>query len=172
MKTRLKLAALAALTAATLALPAAAQDTPASTRCGPSTTALRSRSERAFADLCGHRSGSPTTRHLLAIGFDAKGLPISLFTVNSWVTGDLMLGADLTLELLASLTLDTGHPEVDAVIVSVAQLCAPELRELMWRRDEALRSHLAAGKLQDEALELLSFTPIDLDATLSGLLAA
>lgn len=130
-----------------------------------------SRPERAFAELCGHPSANPTTRHLLTIGFDAKGLPISLFTVNSWVTGDLMLGADLTLKRLASMTLDTGHPEVDAVIESVTRLCAPELRELMQRRDEALRSHPAADKLQDEALELLSQVRIDLDIKLSALSA-
>ncbi len=130
---------------------------------------LRSRSERAFAELCGNPRASSATRHLLTIGFDAKGLPISLFTVNSWVTGDLMLGADLSLELLSSMKLDTGHPEVDAVIDSVARLCAPQLQELMRRRDEALRSHPAPGKLQDEALELLSEVPIDWDATLSAL---
>lgn len=132
---------------------------------------LYSRSERAFAELCGNPSANPATRHLLTIGFDAKGLPISLFTVNSWVTGDLMLGADLTLELLSSFTLGTGHPEVDAVIESVARLCEPELREVMRLRDDALRSHQAAGKLQDEALELLSEVRIDLDAKLSALSA-
>jgi len=38
----------------------------------------------------------------------------------------------------------------------------------MWRRDDALRSHPAADKLQDEALELLSEVRIDLDAKLSA----
>lgn len=131
---------------------------------------LRSRSERAFADLCGNPLARPATRHLLTIGFDAKGLPISLFTVNSWVTGDLMLGADLTLALLSSITLNTGHPEVDAVIESVARLCEPELRDAMLQRDDALRSHQATDKLQDEALELLSEVRIDLDAKLSALM--
>ncbi|QCX48255.1 hypothetical protein E7Z57_03565 [Ralstonia pseudosolanacearum] len=130
---------------------------------------LCSGSERAFAALSGNPSTTPTTRHLLTIGLDAKGLPISLFTVNSWVTGDLMLGADLTLELLASMTLDTGHPEVDAVIASVARLCAAELQVLMQRRDDALRSHSGPDKLQDEALELLSELRINLDAKLSAL---
>lgn len=127
---------------------------------------LYSKSERAFAELCGNPSDDPTTRHLLAIGFDAKGLPISLFTVNSWVTGDLMLGGALTLELLSSMKLDTGHPEVDAVIESVTRLCEPELGMLMQQRDGALRSHTAANKLQDQTLELLSQVSIDLDAKL------
>ena len=131
---------------------------------------LGSRSERAFAALCGHPSATPTTRHLLTMGFDKKGLPISLFTVNSWVTGDLMLGSDLTLELLSSLKLDTGHPEIDTVIQSVVQLCKPELQDVMRRRDAALRAHQAAEMLQDEALELLSEAYIDLDTKLSILM--
>lgn len=129
---------------------------------------LYSRSERAFAALCGQPSVHPQTRHLLTIGFDAKGLPISLFTVNSWVTGDLMLGTDLTLALLASMKLDTGYPEVDAVIEAVTRLFEPELRELMQRRDDALRSRPDLGKLGDRSLELLSEIPLDLDARLSA----
>ena len=74
----------------------------------------------------------------------------------------------MSLELLSTMKLDTGHPDIDAVIESVAQLCGPELRELMCRRDDALRTHPAADKLQDEALELLSEVRIDLDAKLSA----
>lgn len=130
---------------------------------------LYSRSERAFAERCGNPLANPPTRHLLTIGFDAKGLPISLFAVNSWVTGDLMLGAELTLELLSSMKLDTGHSGIDAVIESVTRLCGPELRELMQWRDDALQFHPTPDKLQDKALELLSEVRIDLDARLSAL---
>jgi hypothetical protein len=70
------------------------------------------------------------------------------------------------------MTLDTGHPEVDAVIASVARLCTPELRALMQCRDDALRAHRVPDKLQDEALELLSEIRIDLDAKLAALSAA
>ena len=127
---------------------------------------LRSKSERKFAKLCGDPASDANTRHLLAIGFDAKGLPISLFTVNSWVTGDLMLGADLTMELLMSMVLDTGHPEVDAVVESTVRLYLPELCGLMAARDQALAAHVGPDKLADEGLELLSEIAVDLDATL------
>lgn len=49
--------------------------------------------EQAFRALCGEPVRDPKTRHLAAIGLNAKGVPISLFTVNSRVTGDLMLNA-------------------------------------------------------------------------------
>lgn len=132
---------------------------------------LQSKSERDFAKLCGNPTGNPTTRHLLTIGFDPKGLPISLFTVNSWVTGDLMLGIDLTLELLSCMRLKTGYVAIDTVIESIVQLCMQELRTLMRRRDDALRAHPMSTKLQDESLEVLSEVAIDLDAKLFPLMA-
>ena len=127
---------------------------------------LRSSSEREFAKLCGDPVSEANTRHLFAIGFDAKGLPISLFTVNSWVTGDLMLGAVLTMELLSNIALDTGHPEVDAVIESTVRMCIPELHELMLARDQSLAAHAGPDKLKDEGLELLSEIAVDLDSKL------
>jgi hypothetical protein len=130
---------------------------------------LRSPAERDFARLCAMPRSRSNTRHLLALGLDAKGIPISLFTVNSWVTGDLMLSADLTLELLSSMALDTGHAELDTVIVSVLGLCRAELSEVLARRDAALRSHAGPAVLQDRGLEVLSQIPIDLDAALRAL---
>lgn len=127
---------------------------------------LRAKSERAFAELCGNPSLKPTTRHLLTIGFNAKGLPISLFTVNSWVTGDLMLSHTSTLGLLTSMQLNTDYPEIDIVIQSIVQLCVPELQILMQQRDLALQQHQGSYKLADETLELLSEMSIDLDEKL------
>lgn len=130
---------------------------------------LQSRAERAFAQLCGHPRSPASTRHLLTIGFDAKGVPISLFTVNSWVTGDLMLGAKLSWELLASMKLDTGYAQVDTVIESTVRLHLPELAELMAARDRALAAHARLDRLSDSALELLSEIPLDVDARLQAL---
>lgn len=129
---------------------------------------LQSHSEKEFARLCGDPTSDARTRHLLVIGFDAKGLPISLFTVNSWVTGDLMLGAYLTVELLASMRLDTGHPEIDAVVESTVRMCVSEIAGLMSARDEALARHPGPDRLDDQTLEILSEVHIDLDAKLLG----
>ena len=108
---------------------------------------------------------APNTRHLLGIGFDAKGVPMSIFTVNSWVTGDLMLSAGLTSELLDGLRLDTGHAAIDAVIQSVLAMHRAEIRQLLQRRDEVLFGR-EGDVLADHGLEVLSEIKIDVDAKL------
>lgn len=124
---------------------------------------LRSPVEKAFAALTGRPSARPGTRHLLGVGLDAKGVPISLFTVNGWVTGDLMLSAAGTARLLARMRLATGHPEIDAVLESLVALCRGEIRRLLAERDAALSAGPARGVLEDRRLEVLSEIAIDLD---------
>ena len=131
---------------------------------------LKSHAELEFQKICGTPKTQVDTRHLLVIGLNAKGIPISLFTVNSWVTGDLMLSTDLTMQLLASIRLNTGHTKVDAVIESVIHLCLPEIQRLMVQRDATLASFSGTNKLNNEKLELLSELSIDLDAKLESLL--
>lgn len=129
---------------------------------------LRSAKELEFSTLDGDSNESIHTRHLLSIGFDAKGVPTTLFTVNSWVTGDLMVAASTTAELLERLSLETGHKEVDAVIECVVELCKIEVRSLLGARDRLLFSRRAPGVLRDESLEVLSERPIDIDSKLAG----
>ena len=133
---------------------------------------LRSAREILFARLDGGPAEPVNTRHLLSIGFDAKGLPVSLFTVNSWVTGDLMLSAASTARLLDEIRLATVFSEVDAVIQSVLRLCRTEIQDLLWRRDVALWNFEGAKVLANKSLEVLSECAIDLDIKLqeSGLL--
>ena len=77
-----------------------------------------------------------------------------------------MLGAELTIELLSTMALDTRHPAVDAVVESTVRLCLPEIRELMLLRDRALGAHGGQDKLSAQGLELLSETAVDLDSKL------
>lgn len=127
---------------------------------------LKSKREIEFAQLRGGTDAPVNTRHLLTIGFNAKGVPRTLFTVNSWVTGDLMLSAKTTADLLDRLILDTGNPDVDAVIESVVRLCKTEINELLVQRDEVLFGFRGQSVLSDESLEVLSETAIDLDVKL------
>ncbi len=129
---------------------------------------LGSRHEIEFASLADDPTQQVNTRHLIGIGLDAKGIPISLFTVNSWVTGDLMLSAPNTALLLEQMTLDTGNEDVDAVIESVVQLYQNEIRELLVRRDAHLYQKRSPGLLRDESLEVLSEMAINVDEKLAG----
>ncbi|WP_051610649.1 hypothetical protein [Pandoraea sp. E26] len=131
-----------------------------------------SESEVHFSRLEGAPIKKGDTRHLLAIGFDAKGLPTSLFTVNSWVTGDSMLSASSTAALLGRISLNTGHPHVDAVVQSVIRLYAGEIRGLLEERDRVLFGFAGSEVLADESLEILSELSLDLDGKLAGELAA
>ena len=81
-----------------------------------------------------------------------------------------MLSRQLTMELLGSLRLTTGHAKLDALIESVVHLCVPEIQKVMGQRDEKLAAHSHANKLNDERLELLSELSIDLDAKLQSIL--
>ena len=130
---------------------------------------LRSAREVSFAKLEGGPIKPVKTRHLLTIALDTKGLPVSLFSVNSWVTGDLMLSADTSARLLEDMKLNTGHSDVDAVIESIARLYQTEIRDLLVRRDRALRNFDGENVLANESLELLSGSTIDVDAKLRAL---
>ncbi len=130
---------------------------------------LRSKVEMEFAAMTGNPTRSSDTRHLLAIGLDSKGIPVSLFTVNSWVTGDLMLGAANTGKLLAAMKLETGHPVIDAVLESVIALFQREISDLAGARDRTLRNARGPDILADRSLEVLSETRIDLDRRLAEL---
>ena len=126
--------------------------------------------ERAFQKLCGNPRSNAGTRHLIAIGFDAKGLPVSLFAVNSWVTGDLMLNANSSARLLSEIHLDTGHPEIDAMLMALVRLCKEDIEALLAKRDGTLASHLPKGVLEDRALEILAEIQLNLDAKIANAL--
>lgn len=131
---------------------------------------LRSSAEMAFSRLAGAAPATHATRHLLCIGFDALGVPIRLFTVNAWVTGDRMLSAALSAELLENMKLNTGHPEADAVIATLLGIYRPEIRLLLAQRDEALWRWAGPNVLSDERLEVLSAQGISLDRRLHAIL--
>lgn len=106
--------------------------------------------ERQFLARFGATPSPAGTRHLISMGLTPKGVPCSLFTVNSWVTGDQMLSAQTTLELLQSLRLDTGHRAIDRVIVAVMRLNDHALPALLRRRDATLLRH------RDESTDVFS----------------
>ena len=124
--------------------------------------------ERNWRGRTGGGKSRAATRHLFCVGLDAKGVPNSLFTVNSWVTGDMMASADGTMRLIDGLRLDTGHGGIDTLVMALARLCRDDLAGLMHMRDEVLTRRAAAGPggFEDRNLEVLSEVRLDLDARL------
>lgn len=125
--------------------------------------------ESQFLQRLRCRRRQAKTRHLLAIGINSVGLPISLFTVNRWVTDDLPLTGNTTLELLRALRLSTGHAAIDTVLESVIALHRPQIRRLLAHRDAAwfARAARGPGALEDRALKVPSVFSLDLDRRLS-----
>jgi hypothetical protein len=123
--------------------------------------------ELEFERFAGASPAGAETRHLLGVSLDAKGVPASLFVVDSSVTGDAMMSAVGTLSVLRALALDTGFPDIDRMLESVVRLCEGNLRELFDRRDEALRRR---GNCGHDGAELLAEIAVDLDACIEGAL--
>lgn len=128
----------------------------------------RSKAEAEFSRLTHRNRRRARTRHLVAVAFDPRGQPTQLFTVNSWVTGDLMASAAATAALLADIRLNTGFDKVDGVLEAVCRLCADEIDALLTDRDGALGGHAGPNVLEDPSLEALSAVAIDLDRKLSA----
>jgi hypothetical protein len=133
---------------------------------------LDAAAESSFLGTLGASDSDAGTRHLLAIGMNPVGVPISLFTVNRWVTGDFLLSRSSTLVLLESMELNTGYPTIDAVLTTLSQLYRPEIRSLMSRRDAALRARAAKGPgtLDDTRVEVLSEVSLDIDQRIANAL--
>ena len=125
--------------------------------------------EIEFAKLAGAAPEDSGTRHLFGVSLDPKGVPSSLFAVDSSATGDAMMSVGGTLRALRAMKLDTGFPEIDRVLESVVALCDEDLRELLERRDEALRAS-GPGAGAEPGSDVLSETPIDLDRRLEAAL--
>jgi hypothetical protein len=99
---------------------------------------------------------------------DARSLPVSLFTVNSWVTGDLMLSAASTERLLGQMRLNTGYGAIDAILECAVALCMDDIRKLLSARDMTLSARRRRNRevLADTRLEVLSAQAITLDEKL------
>lgn len=110
-----------------------------------------------------------TNINLLCISLDAKGVPLSMFTVNRWVTGDQLLSASTTLALLNDFRMATpGFEIVNQWLEAMLGLFWPEIVELLLQRDLRLavlasERNQPSSLLEDKNIELLSDTVINID---------
>jgi len=115
------------------------------------------------------RSGKPRWNrteptHLFAISLDSRGLPVSLFTVNQWVTDGHWLDVPTTMACAERFLLKNvdGYEHSCRWLTSFVRLYRPLINDLLHRRDQRLLRRGDISKaLQDRRLEVLSHTQID-----------
>jgi hypothetical protein len=140
-------------------------------------------SHRAGSTEHGHlhlfeHGGTDEPAHLLAIGLDARGLPVSIFTVNHWVTGGPWRDATLTIAALQRARFDAarGHALVGRWLSSFVRLYLPVATRVVSRRDALLRARSRgrswAQVRRDPRIEVVSRSRIDWIADLQRLEAA
>jgi len=109
--------------------------------------------------------------HLLAIGLDDRGVPLSLFTVNRWVTDGGWFNAAQTLRMVDRFQPGpvSGYTDVNRWLVSFLRLYRPAVATLLARRDGRLSRCHADDPLSDTKLEVLSRLEVDWLADLAHL---
>jgi len=105
--------------------------------------------------------------HLVAVGVDAYGRLVRLFTVNQWVVGDDWLDATETIALLPRFDMQLARPSymVNRWLTAVVRLYSAEIAGLIEARDRAIAAHAtgdAEAAKADHSLEVTSEIPADL----------
>lgn len=108
--------------------------------------------------------------HLLGIGLDPRGLPLSLFTVNRWVADDAWLpaGPGTALVQRFSLSASDADPRLSSWLEQFLLFYAPAIQTLLLQRDRAL-ANLGCPleqALENRDLEIPSQLAIDWGADL------
>ncbi|WP_293036152.1 hypothetical protein [Paraburkholderia sp.] len=135
------------------------------------------------ASACACNDAAPGTwdrdsAHLIAISVNALGLPVELFTVNRWVTGDRWCsGASLSRLVTRFDVRQTGPRIVARWLNACIALYETEIQALLIERDAAVQLALAERGpgprvTEDRSLEVLSARTLsfsdDVEAALRG----
>jgi hypothetical protein len=114
----------------------------------------------------GARDTSPG--HLIAVGLDARGLPVSMFCVNHWVTGGAWRDARAAVAALGAARFDgaRGHALAGRWLTSFLRLYQPVAARVLRRRDALLQRRRDQGApwpqiKRDRSLEVISRSRID-----------
>lgn len=112
--------------------------------------------------------------HLVAVGVDAYGKLIRLFTVNQWVVGDAWLEAEATIALLPRFDVHLARPSylVNRWLTAVLNLYSEEVSSLIRTRDRTIEGHRppeGTAAREDRALEVTSELAVDLRNTAAAL---
>ena len=113
-------------------------------------------------------SGKDAIAHLIAIAMNKPGQPISLFSVNRWVTDESFYTADDTIAMLDSFKMDHTFPclAVNQWLTAMLVLFRPQIEALLHERDKTLKNwaamHMGTDIYEDRDLEVTSFLPISI----------
>lgn len=108
--------------------------------------------------------------HLAAIGVDAHGGLLRIFTVNHWVVGDDWLAAEETIKLLQRFDVQLGKPNylVNRWLTALFHLYEKQIISLIKQRDAKLGAHTpedGGDPHEDRTLEVTSEYVCNLRAT-------
>jgi hypothetical protein len=113
--------------------------------------------------------------HLVAIGMDRFGRPVSLFTTNRWVTDETWYRAEDVIRMLDFFEIDIAHPSwpVNRWISAMVPLFRPQVEWLLKRRDEAVsawaKKRPKGDVHEDRALNVISETAIDVERQIAAI---
>lgn len=112
---------------------------------------------------CFHRPDglNGAIHHLIAIGVDANGRLLRLFTVNQWVVGDDWADAERTIDLVGRFDMQMPSPSylVNRWLTAIFVAYESEIAELIRARDARLAAHVPSQGVaprEDRALEVTS----------------
>ncbi|MEM6382637.1 MAG: hypothetical protein AAF739_08190 [Pseudomonadota bacterium] len=98
--------------------------------------------------------------HLCAVGVDAHGRLLRLFTVNHWVVGDTWLGADATIALLDRFDVHMPQPSylVNRWLTGVLSAHRPIIVDLIGQRDRRIATYKSPDGTDPKACRGLEVT--------------
>jgi hypothetical protein len=107
--------------------------------------------------------------HLIAIGLDARGLPVSIFSVNRWVTDGHWFDADTTLGMIRRFELKgiAGHTDACDWLTAFVRFYEPVIARVLGSRDRRLGAQpCLTAALNDRRIEVVSMARLDILADL------
>jgi hypothetical protein len=113
--------------------------------------------------------------HLVAIGMDRFGRPVSLFTTNRWVTDETWYRAEDVIRMLDFFEIDLAHPSwpVNRWISAMIPLFRPQIEWLLKRRDEAVgawkKKKPQGDVYEDRGLNVVSEMAIDVERQIAAI---
>lgn len=127
-----------------------------------------------FAQLGADEDGKPRYTHIVAIGVDARGLPLRLFTTNRWVTDETWLPAERVIEAGERIAAGSEPTDDPAERWLRAQLgiFAPQIAALLRHRDRRIQARQKRGHrpglLEDRRMHVLSQCRVSVEHQLTA----